>query len=82
MCTSSRLIAALGVCSRGISVRTLYSTTPDNRYLLASLSTSELVIWSIIDNMEVQTIPLEQQIVAMALTPDGGYLLTAYSNSN
>ena len=56
--------------------------TPDNRYLLASLSTSELVIWSIIDNMEVQTIPLEQQIVAMALTPDGGYLLTAYSNSN
>lgn len=52
--------------------------TPDNRFLLTALSSSEILIWSIIDNMLYSIIKIENNIKTMAFTPDSGYLLTVY----
>ena len=57
---------------------TCVAFTPDNRFLLTAISSSEVLIWSIIDNILYHKIKMEKNIKAMAFTPDGGYLLTVY----
>ena len=55
--------------------------SPDNQHILLMAETNELLVWDVVNGVEVQRLATNQRIAEAQFTADGRYLVTGGSNT-